>query len=371
MAANNRVDADLVSVMEHAKIRRDVATASKAKGLTLDGFDDFLTLGANATMADIHAKLRSLPSDVQRSLLETAAKERDMKHTNISVASKGVDSTCFVCMEPLTSGASSSLPCGHRLHSSCLQQLQAPSSAAHCPVCRALQGITQAPAGAPPADAPPTAVNLAEPAVAPHVSKAPPRLEAVPPWAGSAVLLVHNLLAWVFQAHSSESGVEVDTTDEDGFLDATMASGDAARRDAAMGLLDEALMPVRRIFEARARTGQGAVLDAPTVDALLAAATDAMSACCLPEAYAVRIAPWAAAMGLRPHVNGAWPVGMRVMLADLVARPQLNGVLGTCREWVAHKGRFAVDVDGQGRMALRPENLRSDPHLIESAHDVV
>ena len=46
---------------------RNVATgtASKAKGLTLDGFDDFLTLGANATMADIHTKLRSLPSDVQ------------------------------------------------------------------------------------------------------------------------------------------------------------------------------------------------------------------------------------------------------------------------------------------------------------------
>ena len=137
-----------------------------------------------------------------------------------------------------------------------------------------------------------------------------------------------------------------------------------------MATLEGALKPIRALLEARAAHTHTELVyrQATLTDALCAAVEEVMAACALPAEYLPYIDDWLSdEAGLRPKVEGPWPVGKAVMLADLAARPELNGCFGTCSQWVAKSGRFAVDIEGRGRVAVRPENVKSDPELIKCA----
>ena len=66
-----------------------------------------------------------------------------------------------------------------------------------------------------------------------------------------------------------------------------------------------------------------------------------------------------------PYTNSklelARSTSCRVVLAGLVAREDLNGQHGTVRALNTERGRFRVNVDGEGDLALKPANLR--PYL--------
>ena len=54
-------------------------------------------------------------------------------------------------------------------------------------------------------------------------------------------------------------------------------------------------------------------------------------------------------------------IGKRVRLVGLVKRPDCNGLLGTVSAFNHGSDRFAVEVDGVGRMALKMANLDECP----------
>ena len=49
------------------------------------------------------------------------------------------------------------------------------------------------------------------------------------------------------------------------------------------------------------------------------------------------------------------------MLHDLQGRADLNGAFGVCVSWEAGAGRYEVDIDGGGRVALKPGNVQAVP----------
>jgi len=57
-------------------------------------------------------------------------------------------------------------------------------------------------------------------------------------------------------------------------------------------------------------------------------------------------------------VPGAPPVGSRVVLHGIVAKPELNGMTGIIESHIADKGRCGVKLGDGSVISLKPANLR-------------
>jgi len=357
-------------------------------------------------------------ADLKSVAVQTAVEAAFSKvwHAERKAPSRPAGPACFMCLEELALSAEASLECGHQLHESCLLQLQKMSGEApSCPVCaavnkqvpftRVLSSMGGPPVGKParparparpataadpaspaqpaqpaqpPQPAPAAASHVAEPDTAPE-GGTEEKVHPIPDWARSATLLRDAVISWTYRTQKfATTGEEPEKVAEAVFLEWVNSPGGAGdattygkkRREASMAKVEGALKPIRELLEARAADAHTDLVyrQAGLADALVTAVMGAMASCALPEEYVPYIDDWLSDVAcLRPKVEGPWPVGKAVMLADLAARPELNGCFGTCSQWVAKSGRFAVDVDGHGRVAVRPENVKSDPELIKCA----
>jgi len=57
----------------------------------------------------------------------------------------------------------------------------------------------------------------------------------------------------------------------------------------------------------------------------------------------------------------ALKAGLRCRVANLKARPEMNGKFGFCEEYLEESGRWKVKVDGGDFLSLKPENIEPSP----------